>query len=182
MRLLRTHVTKHTAVNPRNMKKFCSQLSTYFRKADEWLVRSGKTWQFPQTCIITFNNKYNFRVFYRRTNSLSLYCKGSTVIVFIFFFISTTHIIKFSIYLCSKFVVLYRLISSTAIQIPSQGALSIYHMKQGWKWLSRTRHRLHSRRNALRNDQNILAEYYFRCRLENSSLRVLLLGAIVMTS
>jgi hypothetical protein len=57
-------------VNPDgNMKneKCCSQLSTYFkrhlaiRKADESLVCSEKnTCQFPQTCIITFRNKYNF--------------------------------------------------------------------------------------------------------------------------
>jgi hypothetical protein len=41
-------------------------MSTYFkrhvafRKAVESLVFSDKTWQFLQTCIITFKNKYNF--------------------------------------------------------------------------------------------------------------------------
>jgi hypothetical protein len=38
----------------------CSQLSTYFKEADESLARSNKTWQFLQTCNITFTNKYNF--------------------------------------------------------------------------------------------------------------------------
>jgi hypothetical protein len=31
-----------------------------FRKANESLVCSDETWQFLQTCIITFKNKYNF--------------------------------------------------------------------------------------------------------------------------
>jgi hypothetical protein len=34
------------------------------RKADDWLVCSEKTWRYLQTCIITFENEYNFRVFY----------------------------------------------------------------------------------------------------------------------
>jgi hypothetical protein len=47
-------------------EKCSSQLNTYFkrhmafRKVDESLVCSDKTWRFLQTCIITFKNKYNF--------------------------------------------------------------------------------------------------------------------------
>jgi hypothetical protein len=60
------------------------------------LVRSDKTWQSLETCIITFKNKRSFWVFYRRINVVPL----SHILLFIF--IGTTYIIKFSIYLCSK--------------------------------------------------------------------------------
>jgi hypothetical protein len=73
--------------NPeRNMKneKCCSQLSIFFkrhvafRKSDESLVCSDKTWQFLQTCNISFKNKYNFWVSYLSV-CLSVY--GSTVLL-----------------------------------------------------------------------------------------------------
>jgi hypothetical protein len=63
-----------------------------------------KKWQFLQTCIITFKNKYNFWVFYRWINVLSFLLflnKYTTVIVFKCISISTTFIVKLSIYLCS---------------------------------------------------------------------------------
>jgi hypothetical protein len=44
-----------------------------FRKADESLVCSDKTWQLVLTCINMFKNKYNFWVFYRWINILSFY-------------------------------------------------------------------------------------------------------------
>jgi hypothetical protein len=67
-------VTVMRVVNPSQSRskyeECCSQLSTYFkghvifRKADESLACSDKTWRFLQTCIITFQNKYSFWVFY----------------------------------------------------------------------------------------------------------------------
>jgi hypothetical protein len=90
-------------------EKCCSQWGTYlkrhteFTKADESLVCSEKTGQFLQTCIITFKNEYKFWVF----------CWWVYFFFIVFnlklcsyiFFISTTYIIKFSIYLFPKFFV-----------------------------------------------------------------------------
>jgi hypothetical protein len=73
-----------------------------FRKADESLVCSDKTWQFLQNYIITFKNKYYFWVFYWWINVLSFFKWRLYRDILLFIFISTTHIIKFLIYLCSK--------------------------------------------------------------------------------
>jgi hypothetical protein len=86
------------------MEKYCLQLSTdtkrhvAFRKADESLVCSDKTWQFLQSCVITFKNKYNFWVFYRWIYLLSLYSFSITALeqyFLLYILISTTYFIQF---------------------------------------------------------------------------------------
>jgi hypothetical protein len=62
--LMRLQLTWMSDYPDRNMKRFSSQLSTYFKrhvtfkKAHESLVCSDKTWRFFQTWIITIKNKF----------------------------------------------------------------------------------------------------------------------------
>jgi hypothetical protein len=70
-----------------------------FKKADESLVCSDKTWQFLQTCIITFENKVQPLSLLSMNKCivfLQLLNKGS-MMIFLLIFISTTYIIKFSV-------------------------------------------------------------------------------------
>jgi hypothetical protein len=93
------------------IKKCCSQLSmrTYFkrhaafRKADVSFVCLYKTWQLLQTCVITHKNKYILDL--QSMNKYIVFISFNNGSIVIFIFISTAYIIKFSIYLYSKFFV-----------------------------------------------------------------------------
>jgi hypothetical protein len=79
---------------------------------------SDETWRYLQTCIITFKHvQLLCHLSMNDCNALLWFLNKCCTAIFVFIFISTAYIIKFSIYLCSECLYLLGLTFTSLIRI-----------------------------------------------------------------